>query len=53
MVKEQGKHFGKRTLVAHTKKSYENVWFATPLFRKLLLTPKKHHHLFKIFFFFV
>lgn len=45
MVKE---HFGKRTLAAYIEKSYENMWFAT-LFKELLLYPKNHPHLLKIF----
>lgn len=49
MVNEQEEHFGKWTLVLHTIKSYENAWFATLLFRNLLLYAKKHHHLLKVF----
>lgn len=45
MGKEQGEHFGKWTLVVHTTKPYGNTWFATLLFRKLLLYANKHHHL--------
>lgn len=48
MVKEQGKHFGKKTPVANTKKFPENVQFATVLFRKLLLYLNNHHCLLKI-----